>query len=84
MLMFSLVDKMHLSSSRWPEDDYSKQRNYLQPDPDLDAIWRLCIGLDLENRSVLEAEVLISRICSAKSVPDSARRRALREEWESD
>jgi hypothetical protein len=78
------VEKKNPLPLGWREEDHAKRRDYLQPDPDLDTIWRLSIGLDLENRSVLEAEVLISRICSAKSLPDSARRRALRDEWESD
>jgi hypothetical protein len=43
---------------------------------------RIIAGLDIEDRSVLEAEVLIWRICSAKSVPAAAIRRALRGEWE--
>ncbi|HEY1264888.1 MAG TPA: hypothetical protein VGF06_15275 [Terriglobales bacterium] len=54
----------------------------LQPDPDVDSVWRIIAGLDIEDRSVLEAEVLIWRICSAKSVPAAAIRRALRGEWE--
>ena len=53
-------------------------------DSDLDALWKIELGLDLEGRSVLEAEVLMWRICSAKHVPTAAIRRALREEWESD
>jgi hypothetical protein len=54
------------------------------PDPELDAIWRIVAGLDLESRSVLEAEVLIWRICTAKSVPGAVRHRALNAEWEGD
>lgn len=53
-----------------------------QPDPDLDAIWRIAAGLDLGSRSVLEAEVLMWRICRAKSMPRDATRRALNEDWE--
>jgi len=52
------------------------------PDPDVDAIWRVAVGLDLGNRSVLEAEVLLSRICRAKSMPREAIERALNDEWE--
>jgi hypothetical protein len=66
------------------ENDDLKCRNDLQLDADLDAIWKVAIGLDLENRSVLEAEVLMWRICSAKSMPNSTIRRALYEEWGSD
>jgi hypothetical protein len=56
--------------------------SYVQPDADLDAIWRLAVGLDLGSRSVLEAEVLMWRICNAKSMPREAIERALNEEWE--
>ena len=55
-----------------------------QPDPDLDAVWRLAVGLDLGSRSVLEAEVLMWRICNAKSLSIDVTRRALNDEWESD
>ena len=58
--------------------------SYAAPDPDLDAIWRLAVGLDLGSRSVLEAEVLMWRICNAKSMPREAIERALNEEWEND
>jgi hypothetical protein len=44
----------------------------------------VAVQLDLEDRSVLEAEVLIWRICAAKSLPPDAIRRALRGEWEAD
>ena len=39
------------------------------PEPDLDdqQLWRACIGLDLADRTVLEAEVLILRIVRQKS-----------------
>ena len=50
----------------------------------MDAIWRLAVGLDLGSRSVLEAEVLMWRICNAKSMPRKAIERALNEEWEND
>jgi hypothetical protein len=49
----------------------------LQPDPDADAVWRIAAGLDLESRSVIEAEVLLWRICAAKSLPQDAVRRVL-------
>jgi hypothetical protein len=64
--------------------DRCQENGYSQLDPDLDDIWRLAIGLDLGNRSVLEAEVLMWRICKAKSLPRDAMRRALNEEWEGD
>src|SRR5437667_12259773 len=54
------------------------------PDPDLDAIWRIAAGLDLGSRSVLEAEVLMWRICTAKSMPPDVIRRAQNQEWEND
>ena len=64
------------------EDDSSKNEHLsAQPDPDLDVIWRIAAGLDLGSRSVLEAEVLMWRICKAKSMPHDAIRRALNEEW---
>lgn len=56
--------------------------SYVQPDPDLDEIWRVAVGLDLGSRSVLEAEVLMWRICNAKNIPREAIERALNEEWE--
>jgi hypothetical protein len=40
----------------------------LLPDPDVDALWRAALPLDLESRSVLEAEVLMWRICTARSL----------------
>jgi len=46
--------------SRWDEQDAG-------PCLDMDAIWRVSIGLDLANRTVLEAEVLSWRICFAKA-----------------
>jgi len=57
--------------------------DHAQPNPDLDAIWRLAAGLDLGRRSVLEAEVLLWRICTAKSMPAATIRRALNHDWES-
>jgi hypothetical protein len=51
---------------------------------DLDEIWRIAVGLDLGSRSVLEAEVLMWRICNAKASSPDVTRRALNEEWESD
>ncbi len=67
---------------REPTESAPEKSSYVQPDADLDAIWRLAIGLDLGSRSVLEAEVLIWRICNAKSMPREAVERALNEEWE--
>jgi hypothetical protein len=63
------------------ENENSGQEQSAQPDPDLDAIWRVAVGLDLGSRSVLEAEVLMWRICNAKSMPRDAIRKALNEEW---
>jgi hypothetical protein len=67
-----------------PEDGHSRPVGNLPPDPDSDAVWRVAIGLDLEDRGVLEAEALLWRVCCAKSIPEAAIRRALCEEWESD
>jgi|GEM_PF-5035199 len=50
-----------------PCEEQSKQD--AEPCLDVHAIWRASIGLDLEDRSVLEAEVLLWRICSVKSAP---------------
>ena len=61
-----------------------EERAFTQPDPDLDAIWRLAVGLDLGTRSVLEAEVLLWRICNAKSLSSDLTRRALNSDWEND
>lgn len=61
-----------------------KERRYAQPDADLDAIWRVAVGLDLGSRSVFEAEVLMWRICKAKSMSHDAVHRALNEDWEGD
>jgi len=71
------ADAKCLSGSEYPEQEHQ----YAQPDPDLDAIWRIAAGLDLGSRSVLEVEVLMWRICTAKSMPQDAIRRALNEEW---
>ena len=68
--------------ARVPAEGSAEKSSYVQPDADLDAIWRLAIGLDLGSRSVLEAEVLMWRICNAKSMPREAIERALNEEWE--
>jgi len=66
-----------------PKDEgVPEKSSYAQPDADLDAIWRLAVGLDLGDRSVLEAEVLMWRICNAKSMPRRAIERALNEQWE--
>jgi hypothetical protein len=63
-------------------DPLKKESKSVQPDADLDAIWRFAVGLDLGDRSVLEAEVLMWRICKAKSMPVDAMHRALNEDWE--
>jgi len=42
--------------------------DFLVPDLDDQQIWRACIGLDLDDRTVLEAEVLIWRIVQQRSV----------------
>ena len=42
--------------------------DFLVPDLDDQQIWRACIGLDLADRTVLEAEVLIWRIVQQRSV----------------
>ncbi len=67
-----------------PANGPTKDHACTQPDPYLDAIWRLAVGLDLGSRSVLEAEVLMWRICTAKSLPHETIRRALNEDWEDD
>jgi hypothetical protein len=59
-----------------------EKSSYTPQDPDLDAIWRLAVGLDLGSRSVLEAEVLLWRICNAKAMSRESMERALNEEWE--
>ncbi|HSS98010.1 MAG TPA: hypothetical protein VLK33_13310 [Terriglobales bacterium] len=68
--------------TRIPAEGEREKSSYVEPDADLDAIWRLAIGLDLGSLSVLEAEVLMWRICNAKSMPREAIERALNEEWE--
>ena len=70
--------------SPFEKNGNAEKSSYVPPDPDLDAIWRLAVGLDLGSRSVLEAEVLMWRICNAKSMPRKAIERALNEEWEND
>jgi len=40
----------------------------LKSDFDDQQIWKACIGLDLADRTVLEAEVLIWRIAQKKSL----------------
>lgn len=67
-----------------PEYERPKKEPPAHPDPELDAIWRIAAGLDLGSRSVLEAEVLMWRICKAKSIPLDATRRALNEDWENE
>ena len=42
--------------------------DFLVPDLDDQQIWKACIGLDLADRTVLEAEVLIWRIAQQRSV----------------
>lgn len=72
----------HKQPSGLPNEGGPEKSSYVQPDADLDSIWRLAVGLDLGSRSVLEAEVLMWRICKAKSMPYEAVERALNEEWE--
>ncbi len=55
-----------------------------QVDSDLDSMWKLTLGLDLEGRSVLEAEVLMWRICSAKHLSAASLNRAIQNDWESE
>lgn len=56
---------------------------YLAPEPELDAVWRIADFIDGDDRGPLEAEVMLWRICSAKSIPDATIRRAISEEWKS-
>jgi len=42
--------------------------DFLVPELEDQHLWRLCIGLDLADRTVLEAEVLIWRIAQQRSV----------------
>jgi hypothetical protein len=42
--------------------------DFLVPDLDDQDLWRVCIGLDLADRTVLEAEVLMWRIVQQRSV----------------
>jgi len=72
-------EKKPLRPSAQPPLEQSSQP---RQDADLDAIWRLAVGLDLGDRSVLEAEVLLWRICQAKSMSRQSTERALSEEWE--
>ena len=65
-----------------PAEDTSGKSSYVQPDAELDAIWRFAVGLDLGSRSVLEAEVLLWRICKAKAISPDTMNRALNEDWE--
>ena len=53
----------------------------LDPDPDLDVVWKVAAALDVDDRGPLEAEVLLWRICSAKSIGDAVIQRAMREDW---
>jgi len=64
-----------------PEDAFSRASVPFEPDPDVEAVWRVAIALDSDDRGPLEAEVLLWRVCSAKSIPDAAIQRALSEEW---
>jgi hypothetical protein len=41
--------------------------DFLKSDLDDQQVWKACIGLDLADRTVLEAEVLIWRIVQQKS-----------------
>jgi hypothetical protein len=61
---------------------FVQENQPLQHDLDGDAVWRIAIGLDLGSRSVFEAELLLRRICSAKSLPSDAIDRVLNENWE--
>jgi hypothetical protein len=42
--------------------------DFLVPELEDQHLWRLCIGLDLADRTVLEAEVLIWRIVQQRPV----------------
>ena len=48
-------------------DFFTHLADFLMPDLDDQQLWRACIGLDLADRTVLEAEVLIWRIVRQKS-----------------
>ncbi len=67
-----------------PADERSSAQRPLQRDADLAAVRRVADGLDVDDPGPLEAEVMLWRICSAKSIPDDAIRRAISEEWESE
>jgi hypothetical protein len=45
----------------------SSSTDFLKSDLDDQQFWKACIGLDLANRTVLEAEILIWRIVQQKS-----------------
>ena len=55
-----------------------------RPSLDAQASAEVADGLDVDDPGPLEAEVMLWRICSAKSIPDAAIRRAISEEWESE
>jgi hypothetical protein len=69
------------ASPESPENGPFHSAPGLDPDPDLDAVWKVAAALDVDDRGPLEAEVLLWRICSAKSIPDTVIRRAVSEEW---
>ncbi len=70
------------SESHRPEDRLVHSLVCPDPDPDLDAVWNVAAGLDADDRGPLEAEVLLWRICSAKSIPAKVIQRAMCEDWQ--
>ena len=74
----------HVQPTKPPanENENSAAQGHRQADAELDAVRRIAAGLDVDDPGPLEAEVMLWRICSAKSIPDAAIRRAIFEEWE--
>ncbi len=72
----------HVNPTNPPANENSNAHALPQADRDLNAVRRVADGLDAEDRGPLEAEVMLWRICSAKSIPDAAIRQAISEEWE--
>jgi hypothetical protein len=74
----------HVRPTNPPANENSDAHAHPQAEADLVAVRRVADGLDVDDRGPLEAEVMLWRICSAKSIPDAAIRRAISEEWESE
>ena len=72
----------HVRPTNPPANEHSNAHALPQAEADLDAVRRVADALDVDDPGPLEAEVMLWRICSAKSIPDVAIRRAISEEWE--